>query len=119
MLYRTFNYRNYDRAGASWENESVDNGTGADGHLRPHSLCPVAGVSCNSLGWHNKWRIIYFFKHATPNPISTSTSFRLSVVGNISISRIEISFEPELIDSTGTDLVFYPLRRLQKSFVKP
>jgi hypothetical protein len=41
------------------------------------------------------------------------------VVGNISISRIEISFEPELIDPTGTDLVFYPLRRLQKSFVKP
>jgi hypothetical protein len=46
-------------------------------------------------------------------------SFRLSVVGNISISRIEISFEPELIDSNGTHLVFYPLRRLQKSFVKP
>jgi hypothetical protein len=41
------------------------------------------------------------------------------VVGNISISRIEISFEPELIDPTGTDLVFNPLRRLQKSFVKP
>jgi hypothetical protein len=41
------------------------------------------------------------------------------VVGNISISRIEISFEPELIDSTGTDLVFNPLLRLQKSFVKP
>lgn len=60
-----------------------------------------------------------FISLTTRPQIQFLLSFRLSVVGNISISRIEISFEPELIDPTGTDLVFYPLNRLQKSFVKP